>query len=102
MISSSFLHEYSGMIGGAVGTVATTLSLMLKQWWEDRKFDRAINSEQKTREELINMIREDLTARQESEKRNSEVLTRLAISIEGMVGEMRHSKGKTMKPQLEM
>lgn len=91
------LHEYSGPIGGAFGILATTGAFILKQWWADRKEQRAFDAEEKTKEKLLTMVEKSLQDRKEAELRTNEVLVRQVVVLENLLQSQRSTNGKLDK-----
>lgn len=80
----------SGLAGGFV----TASGLFIKEFWQDRKEKRAAESEEKTREELIELLRQQLKDRKSSEDANTKALSSLAQSVNDAVQSLRSQSGK--------
>lgn len=79
---------------GVAGGLTAAVGLFVREWWQDRKEARLQEGEQKTRDELVGLLRKDLDDRTRSDQEQNKVLSSLASSLNDAVQSLRAQTGK--------
>ncbi len=86
--------EISNLGSGMAGGIVAAAGLFIREWWQDRKEQRAADGESKMRDDLIALLRKDLEDRAVNEKANSTHLGALAQGVNDAVQSLRSQTEK--------